>query len=499
MNCARKSTNNLIGGGFSAIILMAKGSLAHGPRRRSGTVLTKFRSQLNKIMDTIKATQPRYIRCIKPNNGMLPRITDHTVTMDQLESSGLVTAISISRETFPNKLYYDVVWDRFQCLAYQKMGISLSQCRKNKTSSFQNGNRTNSSIYNNMLRKDVEELLCSVLVKSYTRSDGMIVPSFQCGKTKVYFRAGALECLETDRLEYYSVHATLIQAWYMCQALRLNYNKLRHAVVIVQTRRRGKVAFTKYYKARHAIVILQARRRGTMSRSRYIKIHCAVIAIQAFWRGLLARSKYLQIRYAVNVLQGITHMKAVRSEFLSMKNAAIVIQTWMRNLYVKYALLAVQTRIREKHALDKYCLLNNAAIVVQKRRRGKIVYLKYREMRHAAIIIQSKRRGRERCMDYFLMRKAAIVSQKVARGEAVRFRLLAMKDAIIIVQAWGRRNSELRKYNLQRKSIIQIQSMWRTALSRSRIRKYKKPVTFQARYESISFNYFLYFCRNTCQ
>ena len=394
MVCACKSTNNLIGGGFSAIVELTNRGLVNAPGRRptmsNRTVLSKFRSQLNTIIETIKSTRTRYIRCIKPNTSMLPRVTDHVGTMNQLKSSGLLTAITISRETFPNKLNYDLVWNRFQCLFYQKMGTSKALSHKNRTASLQSKithPHSNVSMHASTekvtSKKNVEELLSCVLVTTYTRSDGVSVPSFACGKTKVYFRAGALECLETDRLEYYSMHATIIQAWYMCQVLRLKYQTLRHAVVIVQSRRRGKIALMRYIKVRNATVIVQARRRGKTSKTKYVKMCRAVIACQANWRMKAARSRYLQIQYATIALQ--SHIK----------DAVLVIQKWTRG----------------KYALDRYCLLKQAAIVIQRRRRGDVSHSHF----------------------------------------------LAMKYSGVIIQAWWRRNIELRKFNLQRQSVMRKQ------------------------------------------
>ena len=52
------------------------------------------------------------------------------------------------------------------------------------------------------LKANVENLLRILLVTPFTRVDGVRVPSYTCAKTKVYFRAGALESLEADLFEY---------------------------------------------------------------------------------------------------------------------------------------------------------------------------------------------------------------------------------------------------------------------------------------------------------
>ncbi len=77
------------------------------------TVMAKFRTQLNELMTYIEQTSVRYIRCIKPNSDMKPRIMNHRHTMNQLESAGLVTAITISRETFPNRYVCRKIFKHF--------------------------------------------------------------------------------------------------------------------------------------------------------------------------------------------------------------------------------------------------------------------------------------------------------------------------------------------------------------------------------------------------
>lgn len=419
MDCACRSTNNLIGGGFSAIVELTKRGLVNapgrGPKMTNRTVLSKFRSQLNTIIETIRSTRTRYIRCIKPNTEMLPRVTDHMETMNQLESSGLITAITISRETFPKKLNYVFLWNRFRCLSHQK-SKNCTALLQSKISDPHSSVSTHSSTEKVTLKKNVEELLSRVLVIKYTRSDGVSVPSYACGKTQVYFRPGAHERLETDRIEYYSLRVTKIKSWYRCQVLRLKYHRLRHAVGIVQSRRRGKIAFTRYIKVRNATVIVQTRGRGKTCKLNYVKMRHAVIAIQAECRRKVARSRHLEIQYAHIALQS----------------------------HIKDAVLIIQKRIRGKYALDRYCLLKQAAIVVQRRRRGKVSHSKYCEIRYAVIT-------------------SVLLLQKMIRGAAVRSHFLVLKHSCVIIQAWLRGGIELRKFNLQRQSLI------RTFQSRSQI------------------------------
>eukprot|EP00957_Ditylum_brightwellii_P163427 12442836-Ditylum_brightwellii.AAC.1 len=50
--------------------------------------------------------------------------------MGQLGSAGIVTAINISKNIFPNQLPYDIVWDRFHCLSKTDIDPQLDYMEK---------------------------------------------------------------------------------------------------------------------------------------------------------------------------------------------------------------------------------------------------------------------------------------------------------------------------------------------------------------------------------
>ena len=99
-------------------------------RRNAGTVVSTFRNQLNSLLANIHNTRTRYIRCIKPNNERQPLVMDHKMTMRQISSACLVTAIQINRDTFPNRLLYKIVWHQFQCLLPSSAEVGTTEMKK---------------------------------------------------------------------------------------------------------------------------------------------------------------------------------------------------------------------------------------------------------------------------------------------------------------------------------------------------------------------------------
>jgi myosin heavy subunit len=93
-----------------------------GARRKKGnlnqqTVSTKFKTQLGQLMGTIGATNVQYVRCIKPNSAKSNQLFFMQMVVEQLRCAGVIEAIRITREGFPNKILHKDFLDRFSLLA----------------------------------------------------------------------------------------------------------------------------------------------------------------------------------------------------------------------------------------------------------------------------------------------------------------------------------------------------------------------------------------------
>lgn len=169
INVACKSKNSILSAEFTRMAerINNPGDLKMIGRKSSKgkktMVVSKFKSQLSQLLSSINKTRTRYIRCIKPNAEKLPRVMDHEMAIKQLNSAGIVTAITVSRETFPNNLPYEQVIDRFKCLVLEDMKSSD-------------------------LKEKTKKLLNVLLKKREKMIDGKRMLPFACGKTKVFFR-----------------------------------------------------------------------------------------------------------------------------------------------------------------------------------------------------------------------------------------------------------------------------------------------------------------------
>jgi myosin-5 len=150
------------------------------------TVWGKYKTQLASLMSSLRKTNSRYIRCIKPNMVKKPLLMEHLPTVEQLRCAGVVAAVTLSRSAFPNRLDNSVTRFRY---SMQWNGAAFPS------------KRTSVMTPQECLRADCDAILTCALKSKEITEKGRIIKMFVVGKTKSYFRAGALEYLEANRLE----------------------------------------------------------------------------------------------------------------------------------------------------------------------------------------------------------------------------------------------------------------------------------------------------------
>ena len=209
-DCALKSSNEII----SKHLLNDKSNNlaekeADGPKKKAPkraksnlvapTVWTKYKSQLLKLMTMLKKTNSRYIRCVKPNTFKVKSVMQHISTIEQLRCAGVVAAVTLSRSAFPNRLdnktcrfKFSTMWDR----------------KKYPTKTTKDLEKSNPEL---ALKQDCEALLESALKSREEKEGGKISKAFVCGKTRSYFRMGALEFLEANRKQEMGGQALCVQ------------------------------------------------------------------------------------------------------------------------------------------------------------------------------------------------------------------------------------------------------------------------------------------------
>ena len=78
--------------------------------RSTSTIATTFKRQLSALEQTLLATTPHYVRCVKPNKLKQPNFFDAPMILDQLLYSGVLETVRIRRQGFPFRETYPDYW-----------------------------------------------------------------------------------------------------------------------------------------------------------------------------------------------------------------------------------------------------------------------------------------------------------------------------------------------------------------------------------------------------
>ena len=201
-DAATKCSNSIIANAFNYEKYKdaAKSKKGTPKRQKSNimapTVWTKYKNQLSELMVNLYATHSRYIRCIKPNTVKKPLKMEHKTTVEQLRYAGIVAGVTISRSAFPNRLFNSVAFARYKAM-----------WDKNAYPAARTGNMTMAEKF----RADCEAIMNCALKEKEITENGKTVKAFVVGKTRTYFRAGALEFLESHRVLGLDAQAIAIQ------------------------------------------------------------------------------------------------------------------------------------------------------------------------------------------------------------------------------------------------------------------------------------------------
>ncbi|KAF7659097.1 hypothetical protein LDENG_00002920 [Lucifuga dentata] len=224
------------------------------------TVGCQFRNSLQMLMETLNATTPHYVRCIKPNDFKLPFSFDPKRAVQQLRACGVLETIRISAAGFPSRWTYQEFFSRYRVLMKQKdvLPDKKMTCR-------------------NVLEKLVQDQ-----------------DKYQFGKTKIFFRAGQVAYLEKLRADKLRVACIRIQKTIRCWLARKKYLRKRSAAITIQRFTRGYQArcLAKFLRRTQAATIIQKYQRMCVERKRYKQKQAAALAMQTILRAYMARQKY---------------------------------------------------------------------------------------------------------------------------------------------------------------------------------------------------------------
>ncbi|KAK8609951.1 hypothetical protein V6N13_093361 [Hibiscus sabdariffa] len=249
------------------------------------TIASGFKLQLQTLLDTLSATEPHYVRCVKPNNALKPGIFEKINVLQQLRCGGVLEAIRISCAGFPSRKPFRDFIDRFSILAPEVLNGSYNEvaaCKK----ILEKSNLTGCQFLH-LLHFDI---VASSMLHYFI--DCLLL---QVGKTQVFLRAGQMAELDARRSEILGVSAVVIQRKVRAYLKYKNFKLLRISSIKIQAFCRGQVARYQYQRVRRgaACLKIQKHSRKFLARKAYKNLYFSSVSIQAVIRGMTARKQLL--------------------------------------------------------------------------------------------------------------------------------------------------------------------------------------------------------------
>ncbi|KAF2913070.1 protein OPAQUE1 [Oryza sativa Japonica Group] len=284
------------------------------------SVASRFKQQLQALMETLNSTEPHYVRCVKPNSVNQPQIFENQSVLHQLRCGGVLEAVRISLAGYPTRRTYAEFVDRFGVLVPELMLGSY----------------------------DERALTKGILEK-------MKLDNFQLGSTKVFLRAGQIAILDMRRAEVLENAARHIQGRFRTFITRKEFVKTREASISIQAYCRGCLARKKYMVKREtaaAIIVQKYVRRWRLHRT-YQQSHSAALLIQSCIRGFIARHYFSVIKEqkAALVIQSLWRKRKVIILFQQYRQATVAIQCAWRQKVARRELRRLKMAANEAGAL----------------------------------------------------------------------------------------------------------------------------------------------------
>ncbi|KAJ0705635.1 putative myosin ATPase [Helianthus annuus] len=283
---------------------------------------SRFKLQLQSLMETLSTTEPHYIRCVKPNNVLKPAIFENLNIIQQLRCGGVLEAIRISCAGYPTRRTFDEFLLRFGVL------------------------------YPDVLDGKYEEkVACQMLL------DKMGLKGYQIGKTKVFLRAGQMAELDARRAEVLGNAARIIQRQMRTYIARKEYISIRKAAIQLQACWRALSACKQFELLRReaAAVKIQKDFRCFVASKSYQTLRASTINLQTGLRAMTARDEFRHRKQTKAAIFIQAHYRCHKdcSYYKSLQKATLYTQCCWRRRVARKELRALKMAARETGALKE--------------------------------------------------------------------------------------------------------------------------------------------------
>ena len=195
------------------------------------TVSKRFRDQLKDLIQSMRRTTPRFVRCMKSNDFKEARFFESANVLRQLKYAGVMEALRVRRAGYPNRLYFIDFLSRFPVILGQQKWRNIS------------ADASAGNVSPEEWKSECMKLLGHKAFRQRLDAKG-----YQMGRTKVFLRQGVLHLMDTIHNEFLAVSASKIQAAARRCLCRHRYNMTRKFAGFTQRIVRGFIARKKHEK-----------------------------------------------------------------------------------------------------------------------------------------------------------------------------------------------------------------------------------------------------------
>ncbi|KAK7160723.1 hypothetical protein R3I93_008403 [Phoxinus phoxinus] len=326
------------GGRTRLSVKPVKSKAGQSSKEHKKTVGLQFRNSLHLLMETLNATTPHYVRCIKPNDYKLAFTFDPKRAVQQLRACGVLETIRISAAGFPSRWTYQEFFSRYRVLMVQKDVLTDRKmtCK-------------------NVLEKLVQD-----------------PDKYQFGKTKIFFRAGQVAYLEKLRADKLRAACIRIQKTIRCWLARKKYLRMKHAATTIQRYVRGHQArcLAKFLRRTRAAIFIQKYQRMYVQRTCYKRKQAAALAMQCILRAYMARQLYKALlrEHKAIIIQKMVRGWLARQWFKRSLRAIVYLQCCIRRMRAKWELKKLKIEARSVEHFKKLNIgMENKIMQLQRR------------------------------------------------------------------------------------------------------------------------------------
>jgi myosin heavy subunit len=401
-----------------------KGSKSTKGKFAGSTLGAKFVSDIANLMTSLEATNPHFVRCIKPNNAKSPKPISPTLVHHQLCYLGVLNAIKLRHSGFSFRQEYDMFYERFIIVCAGSLPWPPPAGAD--------------------MRDLCKQMMVHLNKLLHGRRKLAVKADFQYGRTKIFFRNQAivrLESLREDHLRKMDAAATQLQRWWCSMAGANMFHRMRLSFMRFQAAFRACGVRDQYLHRTKAVGVIQ---RAMERRRKKLKFAGAVRAITGLQRNLrhaLTKRRNAARRRGVAALRAAARGLVVREQMLRLVDAVKTLQRTVRRWRAEYALYWAKVK---------------CALLVQAVTRGRLL-----------------RRNRADLMAELALRKrarkfgAAVgIIEQLYKSKLIRARFAAVKAATLTLQAFCHVVADRNRWLRRRRALALLQRVARGAAAR---------------------------------